>query len=682
MNLLLLCLILSVPLGQSDQFTHQWSQVGHLYQKYAYPNKDSLSYLIRVTLNDSLVNADVGHACIRDLSDFAHQLDIATTDAMAMLDSFSQRKPGAASGLILDFGHYEQCNSIEISSVRGKYFLVRADPPLPLHDVKVTLTGYHSYDWLSELTYYVPLFEYGPFLLGICLPSTCDEGDVQTILTSPSVCQSLDPIKLSLEKPYTTDDKNYQLIKSLGKVVLVCLVILNVTGTALSSRSFLSVFDVKSNVKALFRESTSKSAPFISLMKVAYTLTSTVLHIFVPINYYQSFHLVKPATENMYNNVYYRWSFLLMSMMLSFNFVIAAILSVITWMPIFKRTNGDVNFTSFVIVRALRTLPVQMFIIGLVILLPEFNLGGPLMEIASANMSGTCYENAWADLSFVSNLRPLHTLCNRVGWFMSADMQLYASSFAILYLLSKHDVTSGGNHHRTLLMVLFVISYIAYAPISEKIMNAAVTVLYQPKEFLTNPAPIISLYFNSLLYLPAYIAGILIGFEINVGTKMQPQNLAKGFFGSICLHLVSIAALYLTFGSANSTTNFHFIAFTLSNILYIATFCAFLFTLWSATNHWIMTAISNNLFITILSKISFAQFMIHPFIIVLTMLKLDIFYWSYGHLYFILLPFVLTFSSILGFVIHVCVEMPFAKILAYLVSKEKLRSNSVECTRL
>ena len=156
----------------------------------------------------------------------------------------------------------------------------------------------------------------------------------------------------------------------------------------------------------------------------------------------------------------------------------------------------------------------------------------------------------------------------------------------------------------------------------------------------------------------------------------------KTFFGSIGLHLFSIIALFYTFSSAHSTTKFHFILFTLTNIVYISTFCTFLFTLWSANNHWLMTSISKNLFITTLSKISFAQFMIHPFIIVLAMLKLDIFYWSFGHMYFILLPFVLTFSSILGFIIHVCVEVPFAKILSHLVSKEKLRTNVVECTRL
>lgn len=664
-----------------NQLFRKWKKLTQLYKVYAFPYKDDFVNLLHKFVNES--SLQLSNRCKYDLSEFSKQLELETTEAMSMLDSFSSRKSGSSSGRMVDLGNWHLCQSTRLNGLPGKHSLIRPQIPKKINDAVYKLQEKRYNDWSLDQMRWIIFFNYIDLPLGVCLPSTCSNSDIKKLLASQSLAKLTEPVTFQLLEPYSNSSTAYSFVRQLAKVTIFIVILINIICTVARKRIIpsssrvnmvITSFDLKDNVTSLINVTKSNnSLKFISIVKLFYLISATAIHFVVPIMYYQIYYSVKPFMINIHENTSFRYIMALFSTTMSSNFTIAATLSTLTLIPIMKKVNS--SYVYFILLRALRTLPVQLFVILLIIILPDLNFPGTLMEIASYNMSGICFENAWSDIIFTSNFRTMDTMCNRVAWFMSSDMQLFTVSLPLLYYLAKSD-DEKRKFNRYLLIILTLIGYISYIPIEDEIVSRFKHMILNPKVFTLEPNKFLQLYFITFNYIPAYLAGILTGYEIYNGFKIQEDK-----FKLVTLTIVGLNILTLLVPSIIikffmqykwlilallALTN----AFFLSGVILI-------FWLFNSLNETsIVKRIANNLYIQIINKLSFCFFLIHPFIIVITYTFFDIHFDTYLQVAFTALPFILTLSIFLASLVYLFVEIPFGKLLTNFISRRTIVAQS------
>lgn len=653
---------LAVSVSDEDVLRH-WTKVTALYSSYSFPWKDQFAHLIRSAVNDS--KEAIGADCLAALDHFADQLDIGTQDALAMADAFSKSLPGHIDGHIINFGHADSCQKVKMKDFRGKHHLLEVQVPGASIE---QLKKFFSPDSPHQLLRYPEIYGHRTIWFGVCLPSTCTSNDVDHLLQSPPVTNLTQPVKLKVDLGYVNTNRSYKLTKVACILLIVSVIVVNVIASLnLIDSPLLKPFDVRVNLASLATPTSNKVTQFSPAIKTYYSIGSTYTHLVLPIMFFQSPFTQKIAVRNGAESPLVAFSGQYLVANISFNFVISALLSTWTWLPIMR--TRSVPLTMFVIVRVLRTLPVQLFVMAMVILLPEVHPFGTLSDFANRNMSGTCFENGWADLMFISNFRPLYTKCNRVCWFLSAEMQLYCASFFLLLYLSKKTKEGQKVNLKKLFFTLTIVGFIINTLLHED-MTTLTHIIQEPAEFIFGGDGHIDFYMHTFNYVVPYIIGVYVGFELLQGTRIPPKYLAHSFaltfffaFLSIFVPYKLLTSYYDLFPKAVIVLIVHFQVLT--NII---SWCLFMVSWASSADHWLVDWVSTNPFTTIMTKLSFSYYLIHPFVLVNLATGLDIIYDSLGHMYFALIPGIFFFSLPLALFVHLCVEVPFGKLLKLALS--------------
>jgi hypothetical protein len=103
-----------------------------------------------------------------------------------------------------------------------------------------------------------------------------------------------------------------------------------------------------------------------------------------------------------------------------------------------------IKFPKMVVNRALRSLPLILFINICLIAMPLFSGPGPspLYNQAHRGITLNCIQNGWRDLLFMQDSIPLSKMCNISSWFVAVDMKLFIVSSLVL-LATKEYVVFG-----------------------------------------------------------------------------------------------------------------------------------------------------------------------------------------------------------------------------------------------
>lgn len=90
----------------------------------------------------------------------------------------------------------------------------------------------------------------------------------------------------------------------------------------------------------------------------------------------------------------------------------------------------------------MRTLPVIIACILIVISFPNSSSAGPLFAVSLENMTANCLSTWHKEILAYGNLgkNAVDTMCMPHAWYLSADIQLYALSFGLILLLFKRPV--------------------------------------------------------------------------------------------------------------------------------------------------------------------------------------------------------------------------------------------------
>ena len=129
-----------------------------------------------------------------------------------VFDAMGKIPSGVTDGVVTSFGEYDQCLQIKSPSIdttdryiHGKYCLVRPYVPFPdfkaLEEFKEIpflneeTNRFIKNDWKGNINFIKLLLTYNLwakkvylFHFGLCIPSTCDTGDVENVLQKGSLC--------------------------------------------------------------------------------------------------------------------------------------------------------------------------------------------------------------------------------------------------------------------------------------------------------------------------------------------------------------------------------------------------------------------------------------------------------------------------------------------------------------
>jgi hypothetical protein len=101
-------------------------------------------------------------------------------------DSNGHWPSGILSGSFSSFGDYDQCLSIKAEknsfSLSGKYCFLELRPPIPVQKVNLNNTKYDKYYYQSVINYWVKMDGFAPLANGICVPSICNDQEIEQVL--------------------------------------------------------------------------------------------------------------------------------------------------------------------------------------------------------------------------------------------------------------------------------------------------------------------------------------------------------------------------------------------------------------------------------------------------------------------------------------------------------------------
>lgn len=643
----------SKPQNQSTNGTHMD------FYAISWPLKTKFAeFLTNVAANSQL---SLGDECRQQVVRFADDLNANKADAMRMFDSFAKFKPGLLSNQFTDFGHYEQC--LTQTNPPARYVLLEVDIEASERKFSNQINERH--------------FLFQKPLVAICVPGVCTESNVTAVLESDNVVPIIHPFKLKVitsELIGSNEIKEHKLLRYSSRTILAIIIGCSVISTIcirflthLKLRHpLMDCFDVYKNTQAIFqpiKEEHQRTA-FFNVFRSNYLLFAIYGHLLVPMSpslrpYY---HSIIESFLSSETQVSYMQTF---SFIIAANFIMSSALNVISWMPAFEARKGNISFFSFLIIRMLRTYPVVITYLLLVASFPWItSCGGPLMNYMQNTTVNLLLTNGWRELTFTSNFQGPNDLVIPVGWFISSDMQMYALSFIVIYLFYKKPRL--GLLSAFLMLLIGMVLHWIHLSVS----GISPTSFVIHRRFHLAEEMFEVNHLNSVNYLSSYAVGLIFGYLVARKVELAAKWHNLLYWSSLSLFLATLtlpALIYDPDGYTNYSRTVEMLFGVGYKPLICIGMCGLLYSSWlNPKSTWV----SNNRFVTVLARLSFSMFLVHPIQIMFhfaseseatkyTQAKIQI-----QSLYIIVT------CLFYGYLMHVLVEAPFYR-LTRLLSESK-----------
>ena len=441
---LMQALLHRVSTQHQQQQREKWYQASHSLDSMIWPLKNRFIDLINRISTWEYIST-CSSECRKSLMDFKDGLMRGKREAHLLFDSMSKSHSGFLTDRPFDHGAYYQCLRSQFNNQSARYALVQVMMPLP-HDSKEIKYMDEEDSWISQFSNYMSMMRGAHVPVALCLPAACSEQDIRTIVESDFIREITDPIQLKLMSTESLDDEvipKRPWLRTISRIILWSITITVFTSTLVNYLSpeskFLVAFDAVANTRKLnagTREE-NKSLAFFNGIRALYLIFNIPSHVGIPhveTTLLYNFLIVR----NMDHHSHFIKNYALTAPhYVSSNVVMASCLSTIGWLPQIEKSKKGISFIGFLLLRALRTLPVVVGLMLIIFTFPIVSNGGPLMKPMQERLNDKCWQHGWKDLLFISNWGSFHEMCIPVAWFMSADFQLYAISFIYLICMKS-----------------------------------------------------------------------------------------------------------------------------------------------------------------------------------------------------------------------------------------------------
>ena len=673
-----------------------FNKASRIYEKVSWPLKDGFT-LILEDLSQSLVKGNsndtpVSWSCIESLVDFSGRLRDNEFQAVKMFDSFSKMNPGVFSRRHIDYGHFEQCLSMD----KSRYVLLNVHWPVPLYqqnrklfdEKKLQPSSNQSIHWSLELFFDASLFMHGMSpVVAVCLPSQCSQQDIERAIKDPYLTRLIHPMKVDVLSTVSREEDPEEavnlrsVLRIICRLLLIGLVVMTVIGSCMTTEcNILRHFDAIANTKKLFAVSSSGDAlDIVHGFKSLYLLSCLFAHFGTPLNkalVVFLFEIIKFVNETFVIESFSKIGFTVVS----FNFVIGAALSVNSWMPVIKAKKGRVSLMTFIVYRLLRTMPLALASIAFILSFPLVPQEvGPMVKYIQANMTGNCIQNAWKELLLISNYDFVLESCNTVSWFSSADFQMYFINFFTLLLLYKKPKLALG----MIISQFFAgILFHYYSIVKHK--ASPVIIMFIGTDFSRLLHVFKSIWSQTHNNLTSYAVGMLLGVAIAFGVTIKSRKVANIiWFASCLMFFISLAVPIYAYDGLDFKfgRSWEVVLGILFKPVVSLGFAGLMFLAWHDREESRLFNFLSWHGWTPVSRLSYSVFMTHPFVIS--------FIWASSQNPFMVnfaevlirFVFVLLASLVFGLLAFVVVEAPFFNMVKQMMAKKPVVENTLDKQR-
>ncbi|XP_037931842.1 nose resistant to fluoxetine protein 6-like, partial [Teleopsis dalmanni] len=513
--------------------------------------------------------------CRKDLNTTLWNIVSGKLWAIAMYDATVKTPVGIESGILHQFGHFDQCleqtkyveedlpKPVEIP-VRAKYCLAN-----------VTLTGVPVLNIASR--YPSPLNRSALVHWGVCVPASCDSGDVATFLqfllqrqqikVDDNMCQlqSNDLVVTNGMFIYAGVILFILLLAFLSTIYHINLIWNTkqnngITKTGINNDTLTTAllsFSIIENLRKIFQCSKDQlGLNSINGVKALAMILILIGHagVFIIGAPISNLDFVKKEQTSLkfpflFNSLLFVDLFLLLS-----GFLFCRILLIEL-----ERRRGKLNVLVLYIARFIRLTPAYIVVIGFYMTwLP--NIGdGPIWKQRIQIEQERCQESWWLNILYINNYFNTNSLCMFQSWYLAVDTQLFflaPIAIYMLYKLRKYGV-------RFLAVMIAITSAIPFFETFQHKTDP--TFMVYPEEIAD-----ISLnkYYNKFyikthMRASAYVLGLLTGYLVH---RMQESSykLPKLF-----VKVTWIASTIIGVASMYSITRFYIAPYNLlETVLY------------------------------------------------------------------------------------------------------------------
>lgn len=310
--------------------------------------------------------------------------------------------------------------------------------------------------------------------------------------------------------------------------------------------------------------------------------------------------------------------------------------------------------SQFILTRALRTLPLMIVMICIMILLTELPVNTEMMKIFLSTLSSKCYENGWLELLFIGNFISFDRMCLPVQWFVSSDMQFYIISYIVILLISRTDQI-----YSSLIAPILVAGVIEARFIYQN--NDKIIKFGKAAEwFIANPIEYVNMHISTEAHGLPYVFGIWLGYMM-----MKDKRWSKTFSTNCtiaCIIAVPVSLLFAYFIETDEI--FLPLIFVIQSVTFSISLVILYFSLWSLRDDIFSPNFSlASYFATVLSRIEYSFFLVHPIVISTLAKSFEHTFSSVAMMWACLLPTELILSIVISMLLTLMVELPFARLM-------------------
>lgn len=428
-----------------------------------------LPYVIRAS-----ADVDLSGKCMAGLFKLLFGMQKLEEWALKMVDATGKPPSGVIQGTSMSLGDFDECLAVKVGKTNtpplddddeyfhGRYCTVECKLPkglteaaeeyysIPVQNRTNTPIG-KTKTFLRLVAKFGAYIRWAAFRFGVCIPSTCGEEDLGSIVRTATK-QIGFPMRVlhCQEKPKARVTMEQGIILAVLGAMTACVLAgtvahnyfsrkpidPNTCSFELRLRRLSETFSLVSNTKKLFDVSNDNhQMPFVRGMLVITVVFNVLAHTYM-----------------MYNNLFfYKYSSVLnfMDFMQQFSFTFIAngsngienyffftgfMLTWLRWNSPFEKVR--VNLKSLLIKPYIRMTLIQLLAISLFLLLPLIGNGpfwgdfvGPYLE--------NCRQRWWTNILYIQNYWASEDACLYHTWLLAAIMQCYVGSSVILYFLIR-----------------------------------------------------------------------------------------------------------------------------------------------------------------------------------------------------------------------------------------------------
>ncbi|XP_077549948.1 nose resistant to fluoxetine protein 6-like [Haemaphysalis longicornis] len=394
------------------------------------------------------------------------EIQAAARDQGFLLDAAGKPAGGILTGTLTAFGSYDQCVAIEARDSRqeearftGRYCTVELRPPIPkrpryytLHDQVQLFNNTTRTKVTGEIAEKMHFFYFLVYRYGVCVPSTCQREDVQTIASS--LVKSAE-FEVTVAHCEVKEDNAKLNPDQTAIVTLMCIltaVVIASTGVdvikeamrqpdkkdteaeTLFSR-FTTSFSMVRSLRSVFRHETS-----LGPLSALHGLRSLTLfwfmlgHIFLFVNYqfFRNLMIAVGFAKDFSFQVVIN-STLATDTLIFLNGFLFGYHGLVDHESTGRRRQPIFN----VLHKAFRAVVAMLLATMVAILLPVIG-SGPMWKETMDAVAQNCHDNWWLNVLFVNNLFVAPSdRCLEITWYFAVLIQLCLVGTAVIFVLQR-----------------------------------------------------------------------------------------------------------------------------------------------------------------------------------------------------------------------------------------------------